>query len=222
MDKTLHVYADEIGDIGPYDERSPIYALSLIFVDEATDRSKGLSALKREEKRFGLGRFIHSGNLIRGEKPYEGKLREERQRLFWALLTYAAGIDFRFSVAMVSKEILESPLEDCLIRELMAVLDRNAEYLSSFDRIVLHYDGGQKLCTHSLNKVFLNRYARVSFEKTAQSEDVFMQIADLLCVLENISYKLERGHLSRSEEAFLGKRQKIKKEVLGRFKKKRV
>ena len=54
MDKTLHVYADEIGDIGPYDERSPIYALSLIFVDEATDRSKGLSALKREEKRFGL------------------------------------------------------------------------------------------------------------------------------------------------------------------------
>ena len=47
MDKILHVYADEIGDIGPYDERSPIYALSLIFVDEATDRSKGLSALKR-------------------------------------------------------------------------------------------------------------------------------------------------------------------------------
>ena len=54
MDKTLHVYADEIGDIGPFNERSPIYALSLIFVDEATDRSKGLSALKREEKRFGL------------------------------------------------------------------------------------------------------------------------------------------------------------------------
>ena len=99
MDKTLHVYADEIGDIGPFDERSPIYALSLIFVDEATDRSKGLSALKREETRFGLGRFIHSGNLIRGEKPYEGKLREERQRLFWALLTYAAGIDFRVAAS---------------------------------------------------------------------------------------------------------------------------
>ena len=54
MDKTLRVYADTIGDIGPYDERSPIYAPSLIFVDEATDRSKGLSALKREEKPFGL------------------------------------------------------------------------------------------------------------------------------------------------------------------------
>lgn len=47
MDKTLHVYADEIGNIDPYDERSPIYALNLIFVDEAIDRSEGLSALKK-------------------------------------------------------------------------------------------------------------------------------------------------------------------------------
>lgn len=222
MEKILHVYADEIGDVGPYDERSPIYALSLLFLDDDVDRTKGLSALKREERRFGVGRFIHSGNLIRGEKPYEEKLREERQRLFWALLTYSAGIDFRFSVAMVSKENPNISLEDRLVEELTAILDRNGEYLSSFDRIVLHYDGGQKLCTHSLNKAFLNRYDRVSFERTGQSEDVFMQVADLLCVLENIAYKLERGHLSRSEEAFLGKRQKIKKEVLGRFKRKRI
>jgi len=222
MEKILHVYADEIGDVGPYDERSPIYALSLLFLDDDVDRTKGLSALKREERRFGVGRFIHSGNLIRGEKPYEEKLREERQRLFWALLTYSAGIDFRFSVAMVSKENPNISLEDRLVEELTAILDRNEEYLSSFDRIVLHYDGGQKLCTHSLNKAFLNRYDRVSFERTGQSEDVFMQVADLLCVLENIAYKLERGHLSRSEEAFLGKRQKIKKEVLGRFKRKRI
>ena len=54
MDKTLRVYADTIGGILPYDERSPIYALSLIFVDKATDRSKGLSALKWKETRFGL------------------------------------------------------------------------------------------------------------------------------------------------------------------------
>ena len=37
MDKVLHVYADKIGDIGPYDERSPIYALSLVFIDETID-----------------------------------------------------------------------------------------------------------------------------------------------------------------------------------------
>lgn len=222
MKRVLHVYADEIGDVGPYDERSPIYALSLLFLDGDADRNKGLSALRREERHFGVGRFIHSGNLIRGEKPYEEKLREDRQKLFWALLTYSAGINFRFSVAVVSKENLELPLEDRLVNELTAILDRNGEYLSSFDRIVLHYDGGQKLCTHSLHKAFLNRYDRVSFERTGQSEDVFMQVADLLCVLENIAFKLERGHLSRSEEAFLGKRRKIKKEVLGRFKRKRI
>ena len=73
MDKTLHVDANEIGDIGPYDERSPIYALSLIFVDEAIDRSKGLSALKKEEKLFGVGSFIHSGSLVRGERRTFGK-----------------------------------------------------------------------------------------------------------------------------------------------------
>ena len=41
MNKTLHVYVDELGDVGPFDERSPIYLVGIVFLDGETDRKKG-------------------------------------------------------------------------------------------------------------------------------------------------------------------------------------
>ena len=32
----IRVYADELGDAGPYSKHSPIYSLSLLFLDEKT------------------------------------------------------------------------------------------------------------------------------------------------------------------------------------------
>ena len=101
--RKLHVYADELGDAGPYSEHSPIYSLSLLFLDEVSDRSKNLRILKSAIRKYGGDHFIHCGNLIRGEEPYEGVLREDRQALFYALVSYAGGIDFSFKVARVAK-----------------------------------------------------------------------------------------------------------------------
>ncbi len=44
--RKIHVYADELGDAGHYSEHSPIYSLSLLFLDEASDRNKNLRILK--------------------------------------------------------------------------------------------------------------------------------------------------------------------------------
>ena len=71
--RKLHVYADELGDEGPYSEHSPIYSLSLLFVDESADnRGKNLRPLKGAIRKYGGDHFIHCGNLIRGEEPPSG------------------------------------------------------------------------------------------------------------------------------------------------------
>ena len=101
-------------------------------------------------------------------------------------------------------------------------IDANVLFFSSYDFIVVHYDGGQNFCTKILHEVFLSRFDRVLFDKTKQFDDVFMQVADLMCVLGNLHYKVTYGCLSHSEEVFLGKRRKIKKEVLGRFRNKKL
>ena len=94
--RKLHVYADELGDAGPFSEHSPIYSLSLLFIDESADRGNNLRLLESAIRKYGGNHFIHCGNLIRGEEPYEGVLRESRQALFYALVSYAGGIDFFF------------------------------------------------------------------------------------------------------------------------------
>lgn len=224
MNKTLHVYVDELGDVGPFDERSPIYLVGIVFLDGETDREKGLYAFRKAERAFGKGTFVHVGNLIRGEWPYEETLRERRQALFWSFFSYAAGIEFRFLTVKAEKKGIKNDeqLRKVLKDKLFDAVDANTAFFSDYDLLVVHYDGGQKLCTKMLHEVFLSRFERVMFENTRQFDDLFMQVADLICVLGNLHHKITYGCLSHSEEDFLGKRRMIKKEVLGRFKHKKL
>lgn len=48
--RKLHVYADELGDAGPYSEHSPIYSLNLLFLDEVSDRKKPSNIEKRHSE----------------------------------------------------------------------------------------------------------------------------------------------------------------------------
>ena len=98
----------------------------------------------------------------------------------------------------------------------------NASLFSDYELLIVHYDGGQKLCSKILHDAFLTRFDGVMFAKTEQFDDVFMQIADLMCVLGNLHHKMKYDSLSHSEEEFLGKRRYIKKVVLGRFKNKKL
>ena len=220
--RTLHIYSDELGDTGPFDLHSPIYSLSLLFLDEQANRNKNLSALKKIIRKKGQNHFVHCGNLIRGEWPYGDMLREDRQELFYALVSYAGGIDFRFKVARVRKEELVPPLtlENELFKQVARILNDNLALFSKYDIVIVHYDGGQKICTKVLKEAISSYFGEIVFQRTAQREDVFMQVADLLCVLDSLDYKLIHGGLTHSEEKFLGKRGKIKKELLGRFKNK--
>lgn len=222
--RVLHIYVDELGDVGPFNPKSPIYLISLVFVDQSLDRTKGLGQFKRIERRHGSGSFIHVGNLIRGEQPYAGFAWDRRRKLFFGLLTYAAGLDFRFARVRVEKCLMDGPrhLADSLRHSLERILDENMAFFIAYDKLIVHYDGGQKLCTKTLQQAFSTRFSHVQFEKTLQFDDTFMQIADLLCVLGNLEYKLNHGTLSHSEACILGNSRAVKKEVLGRFKRKRL
>ena len=91
--RKLHVYADELGDAGPFTSHSPIYSPSLLFIGESADRSKNLRLLKGAIRKYGGDHFIHCGSPIRGEGPYEGVLREDRQALFYATVFGLWGLD---------------------------------------------------------------------------------------------------------------------------------
>jgi len=130
MNKTLHVYVDELGDVGPFDERSPIYLVGIVFLDGETDREKGLYAFRKAERAFGKGTFVHVGNLIRGEWPYEETLRERRQPLFWSFFSYAAGIEFRFLTVKAEKKGIKNDeqLRKVLKDKLFDAVDANTAF----------------------------------------------------------------------------------------------
>ena len=65
----IHVYADELGDAGPYSERSPIYSLSLLFLDEVSDRNKNLRILKSAIRKYGATTSSTAETSSAGRNP---------------------------------------------------------------------------------------------------------------------------------------------------------
>ena len=88
------------------------------------------------------------------------------------------------------------------------------DYLSKYDKIVVHYDNGQDFLKGVLLTAFRVISKSVVFVKTLQQENAFMQVADLFSYLELIKYKIGKACLGKYEISFFGESRKIKKDYL--------
>ena len=88
--------------------------------------------------------------------------------MFYALVSYAGGIDFSFKAARLVKTEFTTPflLEGELLERTVKILTDNAALLSKYDEAIVHYDTGQKTCTKVLSGAFLTTFSKVTFAKT--------------------------------------------------------
>ena len=217
--RRLICYLDESGDFGPYSEHSPAYCFSFVFVTPESDYLQKEEKYQRRISRLtGGDHFVHVGNLVRAEEPYEGLLRESRADLFGTLLFFYLHSGLNCARFRVKKDGIDSndgiELSVRISIELGKWISRHLEYLSSFDEIELLYDYGQPNLVRAISSSFAANGFTIQISKKKQEECTLLQVADMLCNVELLQYKIEEGHLSHSDIAFFGLARKIKKDLI--------
>ena len=70
--KKLDIYIDESGDFSTYSAENPLYSVAFVFVDSNDDNVSPINKFNSNlNNLMGGDHFVHVGNLVRGEKPYE-------------------------------------------------------------------------------------------------------------------------------------------------------
>jgi hypothetical protein len=89
-----------------------------------------------------------------------------------------------------------------MARELGAFLRDNIQYFTSFDRVVIYYDGGQREITRLVSSVFNAYLVDVEVRKVVPAAYSLFQAVDLCCTLALLDTKIAQGSLTKSERLF--------------------
>ena len=217
--KVLTIYCDESGDLGGYDEKSPVYCLSLVLLSSEDDATPYLREFhRRYHSKKGGDTSFHAGPIIRGEDIYREMTRGERLDLFDISFDLALHSPIKIIDIRVKKE--NADVIDSLSKQLTKYIFDNIEFFRTFDKIQFYYDNGQIQLKTMLTTIFNAYFLNFEMILALQSEHPYMQIADLLATLSLLEYKTKESNLSTSENVFFGGRRMLKKTYLGILKNK--
>lgn len=214
-EKQLDIYIDESGDFSVFSKKNPFYSVAFVMVESSFDNSVSINKYQSNlNNLLGGNHFVHVGNLVRAEKPYQDMLREQRWKLFYALYLFSIYSKYNVAVASIEKELSDEGTISSLAASIIKIIESNEIYLTKFKSIVLHYDFGQGPLSGILGMIAASIIPNCSIVKTKQSDEPFMQIADLYSYFELLKYKVSKGYLSNSESKFFGGIRNLKNNYL--------
>ena len=218
----LSIFVDESGDFGT---SSGFYVMAMVFHEQSNPIGAEVTRLAQELNNAGLDPSwaIHTGAAIRGEGPYRGMDISDRRREFTRLFAFARRVPITFQTFDFRKR--EYPehlqLKGAIARAVSIFLRENAEYLLSFDKVIVYYDNGQSEITDILNTLLNAFFFDVQFRKALPVDYRLFQVADLCCTLELLKLKDETRSLSRSDYYFFGNARTLRKDYLNKLESKR-
>ena len=222
--KELSIFVDESGAFGPCETHSPFYIVTLVFHDQSIDISANLIRLREAMIQRGLPEYtVHAGPLIRRDDEYREFNIEERRKIFNSLFHFIRMVDITYHTIVVEKKQLidDIGLLVRITKQLSIFLYEHISTLTTYDRIVLYYDYGQRELTRILVSVFNTVLNNVEFKKVSPADYKLFQVADMLCTIELLALKIERSMLSKSELFFFTSARKLTKSYIRAIRKKR-
>jgi hypothetical protein len=219
--RELSIFIDESGDFGPHEKHSPFYLVGLVFHDQSDSIAGHLDGVHDGLVARGLpvDHAIHAGPLIRREQEYRWMAVPARRAIFRLLMDFVHRCEIRqHSLVFSKREVGDvDRLVSLMSRQMGALIRDHYEYFSSWDRIVIYYDNGQKELTNIVNSAFSSQLSTVEVRKVAPSDYSLFQAADLCCTLELLRTKIGSGGLSSSERDFFATEKRSAEQALRRL-----
>ena len=218
--KEISVFIDESGSFESDPDSSRYYMVCMVFHDQSVDLTTEIKRLGDSLDSMGLpaDHCVHAGPLIRREKEYAGKTREERRGIFDRMMAFLRKSDISYKYFCVDKHFLgkTKDVHDPLLQKIQHFLLANADAFNSFDRLKVYYDNGQSALTGLIKEAFALFASRTEFVPDVEpSRYRLFQVADIACTLELAREKMSRDEgLSESEKVFFGGAKNLKKNYL--------
>ena len=219
MDKILSIFCDESGDVGPYSEHSPYYLVSLVFHDQSNDLSKKIEKLDNAIKNYGYeNQLIHTGPLIRRERPYKDLLPDERKTLFTKLYYFMLKSNVQYKTFIYNKLNFNNlyKLESQIAKDISSFIFSNSSF-KKFNKQILYYDYGQQSITRTMNIVMSMCFDNHETRKINPNDYKLFQVADLVCTLELINKKIQTNNLTKSEQYIFHSKSDFKKDFYKKY-----
>lgn len=204
----IEIYIDESGDFGPFDERCPFYIVTMVFHETVDALYAQIQDLEYRLSLLGLeDHCIHSSPAIRGEGVYYGTDTVLRRKMMSNFAGFIRRTNLRYKCFFIEKR--PNDTEEAVVKSLRGVFDpfltANFKRLSAYSQIMVAYDKGQKLLSRLISETFQQRFPNVCLTKVLPIHSRAFQVADFICTLKRMSYRLETtGSLAKSELVFFG------------------
>ena len=130
-----------------------------------------------------------------------------RRKIMSNFAAFVRKSNLKYKCFFVKKGVKSSQEEVvAALRDAMdGFLNDNYDRLSSYAPIIVSYDKGQRQLSALIAEMFESRFANVRLTKTLPVSSRIFQVADFVCTLKRLVYKLEgEGTLSKSENIFFG------------------
>ena len=205
---SIEIFIDESGDFGAYAPHCPYYVVTMVFHESVEQLYNHLEDLEYSLEVLSLAdHCIHSSPAIRGEDEYFSMDIALRRKVVHRLLSFIHHADFRFRCFFVqkNKNMDELALYAALKDQIDPFVSANFEKLSSFSKIVVAYDRGQKQISRLISQTLEERFDNVIVTKTLPIHSRLSQVADFACTMKRIAKRLDdTGALAKAERYFFG------------------
>lgn len=215
--KELSIFVDESGDFGAAKGSQDYYLVTFVFHDQSEDISNHVRLLEQSVIQAGFDvEYIHTGPVIRREGVFKEYTIDERRQLIYKIFNFSMSCPIlHHTISIKRKEAVDRvALSGKLGKAISAMIEEHFKFFTSFDKVIVYYDGGQSELSSILNAVFSIRLNDIEFRKAEPQKYRLLQAADFFCSMELIRIKRDEHRLSNTETMFFYKPQELKKVFL--------
>lgn len=217
----LGIYVDESGNFSDAGDKARFCVVTLVACRNCAENDAAISEYKSGIFQIGAdpdSMVFHAGPLIRQEEQFSAMSRNMRGRIFYQMLSLVRKCDLKFRSFCIDTDFVTS--EQQIVKRLGDEVSDFAAVgmrdLTGDERVVLHYDAGQKNVTSILDRFVKDCACPVEVvQGVRQSDCIMLQVADFLCMMKLLELRMSNGiPLNSSEKKFFGSERDIKRNIL--------
>lgn len=221
----LSILIDESGDFGETRDVRDYYLVTFVLHDQSKSITQEISKLEETIRLQNYGiEYIHTGPIIRKEDVFQNFSLDTRRKMIYTIFNFAMKCPVQYyTIAIKRKDACDRvQLSGQLGKAIKQMLNDHRDFLSSFEKVIVYYDNGQKELSSILNAIFSFQLSNVEFRKADPREYRLLQVADFFCSIELLKIKREENRLSKGESQFFYKPNELKKTFIKGIEKKKL
>ena len=219
----LSIFVDESGDFGINSKASQYYIISMVFHKQNNKIEQELISLDTNLMQINLNniRPIHTEHLISRRDEYSDLTPQQRRKILQKLYFFTIKCNIRYKQFYFLKKDIKNTfdLKLKIIKEITFFFKEHYKEFSSYSKLILYYDNGQKELSNILNSVlaavFQGHETRLAYQKDYR----LSQVADMLCTFRILEERAKTNTFTHSEMLIFGSRRELLKNYIKPLKK---